>query len=265
MRAYVINLARSTERRRHMEAQLARLGLDYQLVPAVDGRELDLDDPQLMDPELPRWGPGPGFRPCAAGCALSHMRVFRAVAQSGAPFALVLEDDVVLPADLPGLAEEVGACLTGAAVALLNFHAPEPCRVTAAGAIALSASRQLVQPLDMHGLTSAGAYVVTREACLQLLGALLPLRTYVDDWDFYCREGVLSGVRCVVPMPVTNSPSFRSTIDYYPPGSLQWQLRERFGRTWVPGLGGLLALRRRHTLRRLGCSGAVQFVDSAVD
>ena len=42
MRAYVINLARSLDRRAHITAELRKTGLDYEIIAAVDGRDLVL-------------------------------------------------------------------------------------------------------------------------------------------------------------------------------------------------------------------------------
>lgn len=262
MKAYVINLARSPERRAHMVSQLARAVTSYRFVEAVDGRELDLPDPSVLDPALFTRTSGPGFRPGSAGCALSHLRVFRQIIQDGTEHGLVLEDDVVLPSDLEALADAVAAQMSGPEVALLNFHAPEPCEVTDLGSVPLPGSRSLVYPVRAPRLTSAGAYVVTREACLRLEEFLLPLRTYVDDWGHFCGEGILDAVRCVVPMPVTNSPTFRSTIDYYSPGSFQWRLRESLDQARLPLVSRALILRRRRTFRRLGWTGEVKFVET---
>ena len=51
MYAYVINLARSQDRRAHMVAELKKTGMDYELVTAVDGRELDASDRTLVSIE----------------------------------------------------------------------------------------------------------------------------------------------------------------------------------------------------------------------
>ena len=66
MHAYVINLARSPDRRAHIVAELQRTGLTYEMIPAVDGRTLDLDDKTLIDPLLASRSP---FVAGAAGCA----------------------------------------------------------------------------------------------------------------------------------------------------------------------------------------------------
>jgi hypothetical protein len=56
LRAYVINLVRSTDRRQHIEAELRRAGLGYEFVAAVDGRLLDLSGPRLVRPDdLGQW------------------------------------------------------------------------------------------------------------------------------------------------------------------------------------------------------------------
>ena len=52
MHAYVINLARSLDRRAHITAELKKTGLDYEIITAVDGRDLDLRDPTIVDPSL---------------------------------------------------------------------------------------------------------------------------------------------------------------------------------------------------------------------
>ncbi len=49
MKAYVINLERSTERRQHMRRQLERLGLEHEFVAAVNGARLTADERLLVD------------------------------------------------------------------------------------------------------------------------------------------------------------------------------------------------------------------------
>src|SRR5215469_4062057 len=98
MHAYVINLARSTDRRAHITAELKKTGLDYEIVTAVDGRELDLSDPALIDPSMPYIDPSlpivdTGLAAGSAGAALSHLSVYRKIIADGLDKALVLEDD----------------------------------------------------------------------------------------------------------------------------------------------------------------------------
>ena len=128
MYAYVINLARSVDRRAHITAELKKTGLDYQIVTAVDGRDLDLNDPTLVDPSLTTKTVSVAG---ATGCALSHLIAYRNMIADGLDAALVLEDDVILPPDLGILADAVAGQLAGAEVVLLNYSTPfPPCKLS---------------------------------------------------------------------------------------------------------------------------------------
>jgi hypothetical protein len=175
--------------------------------------------------------------------------------------ALILEDDVVLPSDLNALVDATAGHLSGADLVLLNFHSDEPCRVTRAGSLPLPASRLLVRVVDETQVTSAGAYLITRQACERMVETALPIRAHPDDWGFYSKAGVIDHVRCIVPMPVRNSTALRTTIDYYSPDSFQARIRETVARRRVPVLYQALALRRRRTFRRWGWAGRTQFVE----
>ena len=114
MHAYVVNLARSLDRRAHITRELRKTTVEYEIVTAVDGRELDMADAALIDPSFVARGV---FPEGSAGCALSHLSIYRKIIEDGLDVALILENDVVLPADLDKLSEEVGEHLTGAEVA----------------------------------------------------------------------------------------------------------------------------------------------------
>lgn len=221
MRVYVINLARSPERRVKMTAQLTKYGMDYQIVEAVDGRELDLKDPQTIGAIAPSFLDSDWFRPGHAACALSHLSVYRKILADGLEQALVLEDDVTISADLCSVANGVAAHMTGAEVALLNFDSPDTCKVSRQGAVRLPASRQLVLPVDVGQPVSGAAYVITREACERMAARALPIRAKVDNWAHFYHEGIIDRLRCVVPLVVTKDPAFGSTIGYYSDASLK--------------------------------------------
>lgn len=249
MHVYVINLARSPERRDHITAELDRAGVDYEVVIGVEGRDLDLADTATIDPALlTRGQPWPAGM---AGCALSHLRVYRKILDDGHEQAVVLEDDVTVPPDLASLAEAVGRHLTGAEVALLNYDSREACLMSREGAVRLPAARQLVLPIDVRQPGSSAGYVVTREACERMDKSMLPVRASPDDWWFFYREGILDRVRCVVPLPVRKSPEFDSTIGIYSlkPG-LKARLVGSLLRSNVPLLRQVISYRRERIHRQ---------------
>jgi hypothetical protein len=94
---------------------------------------------------------------------------------------------------------------------------------------------------------------------------VLPVRVVADDWGFFARHGAIDRLRCVVPMPARNTADFRSTIDYYEPGSFQARVREAVARAHIPVVHQVLASRRRRALRLMGCWGDIEYVDERVD
>jgi glycosyl transferase, family 25 len=245
---FVVNLARSSDRWAHITAELEKTGLDYEIVPAVDGRELDLTDRATVDPVLLARTP---FPEGTAGCALSHLHIYQKIVEDGLDEALILEDDVTLPADLRSLAEAVAGQLSGAELALLSCDSPEPCKMSLEGSVQLPSSRLLALPIDVSQPRSSAAYVITREACERMIKCVLPVRVSIDDWWYYYREGALDRVRCVAPIPVLKNPKFVSTIGFR---SLRNGLRARLVRPLlnhkIPLVYQALCRRRERILRQ---------------
>jgi glycosyl transferase family 25 len=263
MRTYVISLARRPDRRAYILSQLSKTGIHYELIGAVDGRDLDLTDARLFDQVAVRTDTT--LDPSCFGCALSHLEIYRKVLDEGLDEAFILEDDVELPVDVGALLEAVAPHMKGAEVVLLNFHTVgktyEACRVTKAGSIPLPASRLLVQAVDGGFPGSTGAYLITREACERMMKAALPVRTQPDDWALFYREGAIDRLRCVVPMPVKNTVAVRTTKETYPPGSLQERALELVNNNKIPILYHALALRRWWGLRHDWRPGRTEFVE----
>jgi GR25 family glycosyltransferase involved in LPS biosynthesis len=236
-----------------MMAELAKGRMTYDIVDAIDGRSIDLGDRRVIDPAVDAT-----IRPGMAGCVLSHLEAYRRVIESSADAALILEDDVLLPPDLGPLADAVARQMTGAEVALLNFHLYNAC-LTEQAAVALPGGRRLVRVTRQGAPWSGAAYVITREACVNLVDRMHPVRARADYWALFYTEGSVDRVRCVVPMPVGNSVMLRSTKDNFRPGSVQTRALDAVARLKVPVLYQFLAWRRWRHLRRYK-DGPAQFV-----
>lgn len=216
MHAYVVNLARSRDRRAYITEHLGNLGIAYEVVTAVDGRDLDLDDENIIAPSFRNdVVTNVVLQAGSAGCSLSHIAIYKRIVEDGLDMALVLEDDVVLPPDLDALADEVGKELVGAEVALFSVDCPEPFKVSSRSAVQLRSSRSLALPIDVQQAKSAGAYVITRAACERMIERNVPIRQQADSWEFFYSEGFIDRVRCVVPVSVRKNPNFSSTIGSY--------------------------------------------------
>ena len=92
---YVISLKRLPKRRKSMETQLASLGLEAEFVEGVDG--LELSEATIKANYKQMYG---GLSPTEIGCAWSHRNVYKRLIDSEEEYALVLEDDAVLPPEI---------------------------------------------------------------------------------------------------------------------------------------------------------------------
>ena len=247
MHAYVINLDRSRDRRAHITAELKKTGLDYEIITAVDGSGVDLRDRTIVDPSLTYMT---HFLSGTAGAALSHLSAYRKIIADGLDEALVLEDDVILPADLGSLADAVADHLTGAEVTLLSYGGDRIIRLSREGSIHLPSSRLLALPIEIRLINSGGAYIITREACERMVKFVLPVRVNPDDWWYFYREGALDRVRCVMPLPVRKNPNLISTLGSHSLGnSVKGRLTWRLVRYKIPLLHQAVNYRRQRIYR----------------
>lgn len=93
---FVINLQRAPHRWRAVSQRLNALGLQYQRIDAVDGRQLSQQQlQQLIDHERARKDYHSPLSASEVGCYLSHLKAWQAIIEHDLDFAIVLEDDVV--------------------------------------------------------------------------------------------------------------------------------------------------------------------------
>ena len=104
---FYINLARDTERRQKLEAELARQGLQGTRFEAVWWANLgEAEQKQLYSAELNKHQFHASLVNGEKGCYASHIRLWQQLLASGAPAMVVLEDDVGLK---DGFADILGA------------------------------------------------------------------------------------------------------------------------------------------------------------
>ncbi len=170
---YVINLDRDTARMATIARNLAKLGLDYERIPAVLGKELPDLDSHFDAAQYPLHNHADRPRPGEVGCYLSHIKAMRRLLETDKTCALILEDDVEL---LP----EARECLEALAgrddwdmVKLFCFHRGTPVRVAE-----VARGRHLC--VHLTRTTSTAAYMVNRRAAERLVAGLLPMREQID-------------------------------------------------------------------------------------
>lgn len=202
----VINLDRAPERLSKITAQLEKLGLPWERVPAVDGKTLSMEDQSLLDTDGFGKRHGKSPLPGELGCYVSHVHAFQRFAASTASYALILEDDVELRADLPdALKMSLEHADTWDILKLSGVHHGTP--ITTAK---LEKGFRMVSMLSK--CTGASAYLVNRRAVNRMKDDLLPMRVPFDHefdrgWHWKIK------VRYLLPYPCQHDEMVSSTIN----------------------------------------------------
>ena len=182
MKVYVINLARRPERMRYMQEQLAKVGVAYERVDAVDGARLSRSECKSLVRRF-RWWCARGYMPRAGeiGCAMSHRSVWRKMKDAQDRAFCVLEDDVSVSerfAEILDKAESFAARSASPVAILLSPFCAEPQGELAEGCFCR---------ISWAALT--GGYVLNRAAARRLLSATERLDSPIDEWARWAKRG----------------------------------------------------------------------------
>lgn len=187
IRTYVINLDRSTDRLAQIDTQFARLGVRYTRVPAVDTATVrnfmsergyrpgvfKAQRRQLFDAQL--------------ACMCSHVKALEAMIADGCDHALIVEDDIVLHADVVKLLHHPMASLPS--FDILKLEGSNRTNREKTFILGEFLGRHVVCAASPT-LGSAG-YIVSRPAAKRLLKILRVIDTPADHFLFhYWRTGI---------------------------------------------------------------------------
>ncbi|MEN9843433.1 MAG: hypothetical protein RLZZ612_1262 [Pseudomonadota bacterium] len=169
----LINLPRSANRLSQMKSRLHALGLNYEVLQAVDGQDHLEELWPTVDVEAFERHVGRDVLPGEIGCYHSHLKAWEKFLASDAHTLLVLEDDIVFADDFLS-ALQVG--LQGAAhwdmLKLAKIRAKQPICQGMLGRYRLNAY--------IGAATGFGAYLIQRATAKRLMPNLLPVRAPID-------------------------------------------------------------------------------------
>lgn len=183
MKAYVINMKRSVERRMYMEGQLQAIeGLDAEFVEAVDGRLLTAEERgQSFDDKRFEKRNANVARPGEVGCTLSHQKCYRKMVDENEPCVLILEDDIQVTRKIEGVLKEIEPLLKN----------DDPIIVLLSGwywYLRTSSLAGCYKLANVYDAFLTHAYVINRAAA-RLMIEERPCIT-ADDWGYIRRKGV---------------------------------------------------------------------------
>lgn len=205
---YIINLERAPVRRKFIQNQLDKLRItNYEFIDAVDGMKVgdawlneQVDQEQLVRP----------LRPTEIACAISHrMALDHFVAEGNTQYAVILEDDVLLPKNTKELLDNLVRLVSGDEVVLLSasLHTQQQFKKLHSitpGTDLLQATKPIEQ------VYIAAAYMVSRDVAKTLSRAVFPVTDVADSWRYYKERGGMREILLAFPYPIVQE-VFQST------------------------------------------------------
>ncbi|WP_171129183.1 glycosyltransferase family 25 protein [Ruegeria sp. HKCCA6707] len=178
---HYINLDRVPARKRFMETQFARAGLNSaHRVRAIDaGQDAALDQNGYVPGTGTRWG----LKRSEIACFESHRLVWRQALERDAPAVAVFEDDVEMSAGAGAVITELLRNPSEFDFVKLDYS-PRSLRFGAETTIGSIVVRPMLEMAP-----SAAAYVVSQEACRKLLGWSESYSDHLDDFVSLPRPG----------------------------------------------------------------------------
>lgn len=188
---FVVSLPDCTDRRETISQALHMLGIEFEFVDAVDGRQ-GLD-PQYED-QIDRAAALRRGRILSVACALSHINVYRRIVSENIAYALILEDDAI---PYPALVEFLAGSYYRDAD-LTQLYCSRPW-VRRRGAKRLLNTHTSYLRTPRLNVACAVAYTVSNQAAFHLATHAVPVNKEAD-WP-WCLEDLIAKRQCRVIVP----------------------------------------------------------------
>jgi glycosyl transferase family 25 len=204
---FVINLERNAERRNKITTLLGEIGIDFELIPATDGRVLAECDRAFYDEAHVTNNISRSLSPAEVGCYISHQKLWQRIVDEDISRVVILEDDVLIQADLKDLLAKIEQMTFKWDLIRLAGLFATPCYPL----FALGGGRTLSVPL--RGAIGSQAYCLSRAGAQKLLAYSTTIRGTVDDHviDNCWKTGL--AILAVQPYPVAEDKSHISEIE----------------------------------------------------
>ena len=179
MKTYLINLDRNPERLEFMRGQLDRLGISFERFPAVWGKGLSEAERRAGFSRTRSFiAAGKRLSDAEIGVAMSHVGFYRRMVDADEPYALVLEDDVVLSDGFCGALSRVEA--------FISPGRPQLVLLSGYGVDGAESLPEEIRPVK--SAWCADAYVLTLSAAKLILKANSPVITVADSFKRWRRR-----------------------------------------------------------------------------
>ena len=182
MRVFLVNLRKNPERLERSASRLGALGVEFERVEAIYGKDLTRDEKHAAVNGFRWWcAQGRKIRDGEIGCALSHFKIYKKMQEEGIEYACILEDDNIYDDEFCAVLDQVGKLLDTKrpeVVLLSNYTDP----VTVSNEVKIAPTR--------NDYTTA-SYIITRAAAMALLKANFPIQVPCDYWRRWVSRDII--------------------------------------------------------------------------
>ena len=186
MKIFVINLERDVERRQSILKQFNQIQLPFEFSNGVLGSSLTQQQKtEWYDDKRAFRNLCQTIVPAHIGCSLSHVHVYQKIIDQNLPYALILEDDVILP-------EKLGELLSDLEKIIHENNAEVILLSPAQGKNKKNRDvNELIFLLPYKNGYFTSSYIVTQSAAKALIKDLFPINNVADCWNQLVRHRVI--------------------------------------------------------------------------
>jgi len=182
-----------------------------------------------------------GFSAGQMGCSLAHASACRRICELGLEWAVVVEDDVVLPKNFDEIINIIAEHIRPGELISLYNPTMKSALYSTYGSTAVQEMR-LLYPMQLRSLRTTAVYVIHRDAACAIADGNKPVKYTADDYRDMYTDGLIKFIRVLQPSPVRIK-GFPSTIRHVRKGSLKTTARTLVNS--IPGLRTFMEFRRR--------------------
>ena len=179
MRTFLVNLERRPDRLAAMKAQLDRLGIPFERFNAVDAKTAD---PAALRAPFAESGPLGPLSPGDMGCTMSHIHIWRLIADGPDEWVTVLEDDIQLSDSAPEFLIDGSWIPKGIGLVKPERYGDENQLIVIGKPRLQVKGRMLAPLLSRH--TNTDDYIISRETATRLANIREKLTLPVDHLMF---------------------------------------------------------------------------------
>jgi GR25 family glycosyltransferase involved in LPS biosynthesis len=204
---YIINLERAVVRKNFMLRQLKKYNIDnYVFINALDGLKEGED---WLQKQVDRENLVRPLTNTEIACVISHKMALEQFLQDKHEYAVVLEDDVLLPAEFTTIVENAISKMQENEVVLLSasLHTKQQFKVVNS----LTQNVKLIKAIQpIEQVYFAAAYIMPRHVAKKHINNISPVTDVADSWNYYKRKGAMNDILLAFPYPVKQE-VFQST------------------------------------------------------